>query len=475
MQLGAIVHDAVDALYDLSGEHGVGLRREIAAWHLRELGHQQATDAEVYLFDRALKLHLEHLVRRLDRTGSALDDVEDGMHRLDALAARYLEELGAVELAEDWRDFARSQWATYLADRNVDNLLARWLVHDGLAPDFIGWFGPALWQEVVKAELAALRSHGTPCLARGVLEHVRRAFWAKRRIAEGQDLTDARGNVLATLRPTETAPTIPIDLARWLTSTENVAGQLLFRFLVRVGHTQAVSRTPLDFRCIRISGGFRGLAAQLGRPNAADEVYRALQWYQHAHLHLADHEHNGLLTFSVHPEAPGRPAELRIVLGDALLPFYVIDLPRGGRAQREARQLIPVPSRVPPLFGHPRHHAGLLVLQVLVMRELRLGATELVRTGTVPIPVWRFSELAEEAGVPDSTVREVVLRWSSPRERERFLRRHDSEPDRFTLAAPYASELLALEQAGRDEERGRRMRSRTRRARERTRHRGGTA
>jgi hypothetical protein len=72
---------------------------------------------------------------------------------------------------------------------------------------------------------------------------------------------------------------------------------------------------------------------------------------------------------------------------------------------------VPIPKLLPPMVGRARDHAAQAALQILLLTELRKNASELMKSGAVRIPVQRWQELAERAGVPKHLLPELLRRW----------------------------------------------------------------
>jgi len=251
-----------------------------------------------------------------------------------------------------------------------------------------------------------------------------------------------------------------------LSATRSLTAHRLIRWLVCAGYGQRYLTKMRDFRTLRIERGFTGLARALNLHSGkgADELRRALEVLQFAHLRLPHGEIGGLLTWSLDHPAHGRPSGLSIVLGDALLPDYVARLPKGGEEARRARMLVPIPNRLPPMVGRARDSAAQAALQLLVMTELRFNATDLVHRGAVEIPKQTWKRLADRAELPNQMLDGVIDRWlGRGSDGSAFL----SSPSCFsyTLAVPaYGPELRTLVEAGKAEIDGRHRAARRRKS-----------
>lgn len=214
--------------------------------------------------------------------------------------------------------------------------------------------------------------------------------------------------------------------------------------------------THRDCRKLVIAGGFRGLARLLGfgGSKAASECRKALVVMQHAHLQLPHGEVGSLLTWEVQRASPGRAGELRIELSDVLLPGYVVTLPKVTASKRDARRLVPVPERLPPLVGHRSWHSSQALLQLDVLRELRLHVGDFGEGASPALTIDRWLELAEAVELPGAARRLVGDAWTTGTVTEPAFLVHDVEGDCLRLAPAYEREAVMLEQAGRMVRRG---------------------
>jgi hypothetical protein len=257
----------------------------------------------------------------------------DGMFAFDALAADELESTGpyGADLANEVRSRARERWL-----RGSEAFVDRKRLHaelshlwspkqrNGLVP-FALLLANALWHDIIESRLQEAKP---AALSLEVIEKIENAFWARDRRIE----THAVGSVIkidreivARLQTSDRTPELPAEVFDSLSATRSLAAHRLLRFLVALGYEQFFVSDTRDFRKVQILHGFAGLAARLGlhSSKAANELSKALLMMQHAHIRFPHGESGGLLTWTLYPEAHGRPAVLSIVLGDALLPNYV--------------------------------------------------------------------------------------------------------------------------------------------------------
>lgn len=379
--------------------------------------------------------------------------LHDGIFLPDAIAANLLKGLGkyggevAVELREKSSLRCRTDtWHLWYEPK------------DGSIP-FLPVLARVLWRDIVK-ERVRLAKH--PALSRQVLDKCEEALWRKkRRVVLDEDkrlvLALADGRPVGLLRNPTVGPLVVAEVSRSLPATRSLTGHRLFRYLVVKGYERCYLYAERDFRKILVPHGFTGLAHELGikGAKAADEIRRTLQFMQCLQVDLPHGQAGGLLTWTFTPASSGRPASLDIVLGDPLLPEYVVALAKNTLRAREARRLVPLPSRLPPLVGRPADHAAQASLQMHVMALFRDHAGELVQSGRVRIAPEEWERMARQAGLPVKSVDPVIERWCSDADDgPAFLR--SATPGFFTLAVPtYDRELQMIVEAGKAEREGR--------------------
>ena len=416
------------------------------------------------LVDAALP-HLRQISSKLGENTLGFEADGDGVFWMDRVLGAYLAPLGSAgaQAAKLIHGAAMESWEEYLAARAANGegdeaALANWT---GECPHFARYVAQVVWLEEVEPFRRQAKRLGTSALSSAVLAKARIALWSRdsgiSETSRGRAVAEA-GEIGAFLRATDAAA-VPSDSAvtALLRATRSVAGHRLLRYLVSRGHLQRCDRFIRDPRKVIVSGGFVGLARLLGMGpgKGSCQLRSALEAMQHLQLDLPAREVGGLLTWSLKQEAPGRPAELHVVLGDALLPDLVFSFGKTTAAGRAARKLVPLPEMLPPLTGPRYWHASIVTLQVLVLSEMREQARALVETGSVPILGQRWTEMAAEAGLPSRYLQEVLGRWiSGTPANPPFL--VQPMPGRFSLADAYVPELQFLREAGAAEQKGRR-------------------
>src|SRR5208283_5654766 len=134
---------------------------------------------------------------------------------------------------------------------------------------------------------------------------------------------------------------------------------------------QVLARKP-DPRIVAVDGGLAGFAELIGEKgskSASDRVHNVLDAGQAFHSKWPGGEIAGLWTYGIRPHAPGRRAEMQVVLGVPLLPHYT----RGDF-------LVPIVS-LPGFVGRENEWAAQASLQFLVTAALVEHREELVTEG----------------------------------------------------------------------------------------------
>lgn len=471
-RIGELLLGIATGLVDFAGPEWSEARLQHARAAIEEAENRVAAGVEVDALASEFSVRLRDLGSTLTQLylAGALDRADDGRHRIDEVAAQYMEDLGHPNATTEWRSDSTSRWAIFLSNGNVEELLFPWLrptIEWKASIEY--WLVVATWvgDGGVRSRLAEIRSRGVPALAVGVLDRLLKVLWCGRgSVVFGMNGTilGPDDRVVADLQvegPVQQAVQRAGDI---LSLTSTLVAHRLLRHLVAVGHRQWLHRDPVDFRVVTVVGGVQQLAQDIGCSGrkAASQVHRLLQVFQRARFRLPKGEFEPLLAWTVRAPSPGRPSLLEITLSDALLPLYATGLPSNGLSQRMDKSLVPIPARLPPMYGHVCHHAGLAHLQVLVLRYMRQCAGRLVLEGSVHMPESLWRDFLRKAGVPDRLRQEIVAEWTAPGP-EGFLRRFDN--DRFALGETWLDEQMFLEQSGRAQEEGRLRRERSQVAR----------
>ncbi len=379
--------------------------------------------------------------------------VVDGMFAPDAALALICEELGpgGQEYAEQLRNQAAERWREYESSTELSavwEMLPLW--DDDVLPTALARVARFVWRDRIRPQLKQ------PAVAMVVFERVTRALHAP------AGAIDIRPNgSLVRMGTVVASASLPADIVSGLVAAaRSLAAHRLLRWVVDRVHAQhAGGRT--DFRTVTVVGGYQALAAELRREGEAQPqhpVRKALDAFQGLHLTFPGGHAGGLIQYTFHRGARGRPSLLRIVVGDPLLPGFVNSLPGRGGKQSAGRWLVPVPTRLPPLPAGERNHAGAAALQLLVLAEFRRQLSTLMRNGSIAVD---WAVLAKAVGLNTRARDEVVDLWLGPRAGD-FLQPVAGR--RVTLAPPYRGERQLLEEAW-EQSQANRARARKRRRR----------
>lgn len=415
-----------------------------------------------------------------------------GLLWLDEIAARFVEPLGkrGEPVAAAWRRGGAERWAAAFGQHlpeverpPVEALWRLWLPRAGSRPvPGTTWdAGAAVWDEG-KTTWDHLRpSRFALSLARCLWERME-AERAKpaalimpvheaamslhcRGLAistEQGAIVEATGQRVLSLRlPDEAdAPELPVIdlaalgplLAAGIQRMGSLTAQRLLRWEVVTGHRQALSGGP-DARRIEVEGGWGELARRIGeRSRKAIAALPGIVAVQGCAVWTwPDGTRGNLLQWEERPAAPGRPALVKLTLGDMLLPGAVLQLAGRSREVREARRLVPMVDQLPPMAGRAREQGPQAALQLAVMAELRRHALELAQRGSVRIPLKRWADMATHVGLPRGMVGKVLEAWTRDgKDAPAFLTRPDARDRwRFGLAGAYEPALAFLLTAGR--------------------------
>lgn len=200
----------------------------------------------------------------------------------------------------------------------------------------------------------------------------------------------------------------------------SVDAHRLLRFEVRTGYERW--RDEIEPRhVIDVPRGYGELAELLGvRDKAAPKRLRAILMAQRMcsfPLPGPDRGTGNLIVLSEWEGSGRRPGRIRIELGTMLMPNYGQDLKAAltSREFERSKKLVPLVG-LPPFVGSVNEHGPQATLSMLVTRELRLHATELVREGGVRIGLERWAALADEARIPRGQVTQklgqIIDRWT---------------------------------------------------------------
>lgn len=283
----------------------------------------------------------------------------------------------------------------------------------------------ALWGLQVKPRYDRLVEYKTPALTRTVVEALEGIAHRGQRL-EGDHVVygNRETGLLApdqvrTLARKLRIPALTADLVEQkLAALATVPGWKLVRHLARVAFEQTLLRPKHDFRRVTVEGGLDQLRKTLGSASKEDAtaLRDALDALQVVQLPVHGGGHVSVLMWDSIPAAPGQRSELRITLGDPLIPGFGYALEGKGRSHWEAARLVPSPppELMPPLVGSRRTHGAQATLQMTLLRELSDRSIELVEAGGVHLGEQDWLRLADEAGVPQALVDRIRNAWTSP-------------------------------------------------------------
>ncbi|MBI3072893.1 MAG: hypothetical protein HYY84_12320 [Deltaproteobacteria bacterium] len=219
---------------------------------------------------------------------------------------------------------------------------------------------------------------------------------------------------------------------------ESINAYRLLYWEISTAHAQILGGNP-DGRTLHVEGGWSGLARVIGAGEGGDtreEIHSLVIAQGHLCWTWPDGTYGNLVSYGMRPPRNGNPAILTITLGDALLPYCVLErFGKSGRENREARRLVPV-IPLPPFVGRNRDWSAEAAFHLRLVIEFRRRAVELSEHGGVLLPRGRLERIAETAALPTRLVPRVIDRWT---------RDGDDGPavlsvverDRFTLGPAY--------------------------------------
>jgi hypothetical protein len=464
--------DLLDSQDPLPYHHALARRA------LAKDGIPQPTNTAVAKLSYSLLEHLRELRRALGLDQLTLEELleppeDEGMFPLWARAARYFDQVrqggkGSQEAALWIRKNGKERFAARQQGQTEASLewhlfLQPALETEGLPPLAIAsLLCRVLWCDLIKPRLEREQHYKAPALPIGLLDASRDALHTPSGqllpVAQGYAITESAGRICARLEPDKLeemarrykVPTLEMSaITQSLQAARGLTGQRLFRHVITRGYQQMLIERALDYRTLIYPGGLAGLAKKLGLfpGRASHTLGEALDALELVRLVFENGGHDWLLKWKSTPAAPGRLAEVKITLGDPLLPGYFYALPQKTLSQRRDARLVPLPKHFPPFVGPPLFHASQAVLQLAVVEELSERAVELVETGHVQISDDRWRILAEKAEVPSKILPEIREIWVQGREETpAFLL--EKAGARYTLGPAYEEELRFLIETG---------------------------
>jgi len=381
----------------------------------------------------------------LSRAPACSDEVEvvDGVHPLDEALAALLDSTGEAgrKLGGEVRGSSKSpedrarRWRPYVDPLRVPRLLAR-----------------ALWRDVVGPRVERMANPvGAPGLALHVATNLigmsRRGTQPNLISPDRADILDHRGRRVGSLHLT---PSIDASLVE-LTILGTLAATRFIRFFLHRTYDQKHIQQLPDANRVDVEGGFPALAEMIGATGgkAAEELHAALDTLSAIRIDTPQGD-GQVFGYFHHKAARNRRARLEMHGMGPFTPDYIGRTLAGYRGDARHKYLVPVPlpELLPPLSGKRNDHAAQAHLQVLVLREMRIRAVEMVETGAVEIGPRRWDELRDEAAVPKSTLPTVLTAYMTGDKEGRPAFLQAPTVERYALTEPYKQERDAILQAG---------------------------
>ena len=299
----------------------------------------------------------------------------------------------------------------------------------------------AIWLDVVKPRIERERGFvpGTALALASTLSMVQRPGIQYRREhhpREGQldmlfNQLDRGGERVATLSNDYTLTSAGVSMAtidtlqRGVALLSTVEAYKLKHYLARKALAQHLSsdRDPLI-----ITGGFEGLARELGMTPKADNIARLrdiVDIFQRIRSDWKGIEIRGLLTY-VYAKAKGQKhSELRITIGEPFKPTFVHWLEKrlGSASPTAVEARMMVPDLSPPYFGRPNEWAKQEHVSLDLSIYLRQHADQIAKHGAVQIPRMEWERMADRAEYARRYIGRTVETFQEEWTKSGFLRR----------------------------------------------------
>ena len=357
---------------------------------------------------RRVKLRLVELRHAAGMDGETRPEEDSGADTTSKAAAWMAEtfENGGKVSAEDLLEQAKSYpWAPWLPGAGFDfAFVLRRLTR-------------LVWQNEVEAD-AGRACAQRPGLVRGIyVEEVLAVQTSQTWLPgmEARELRDRHGRIVATIDASKAELTA---VHNGLAILRSPLGNRLLKNLVLTAHRQAEAGEAL-FNRVQFDGGYQGMAKALSYAKRDfGELVALAKMGQHVNWQSRNDIHRGGGWWLVHDKrgGPGAPGFVRFTLADCFLPGFAAGLAQDGGSSlsaRLARRLLPELPCEPPMGGlNERSHGAVWVLHRLFLLELVDRAEELAKDGFVVIPMKRFQELAQTAGLPANLLERVLKAWT---------------------------------------------------------------
>jgi hypothetical protein len=361
----------------------------------------------------------------------------DGVLWFDAIFIEFIASIGhaAKKIAQELNDDAKERYATWKSGKGtLHDVWALWVnPSDPLNAPFLLPFAKALWEVQIKSYKEKV-SRNIPALTKAVLTTTIKPPLSKDvelRVEKNHIECYESGKLICTV------PCIDTKLVNLITkgieSFSSLTGHKLLRWQVRTGFNNWVHGVE-DPRLICTTGGYEGIADLIGcgkSKKSPTEVKAILHAQAHGHFVLPQGGSGNMIILNKGKfHKNGEPWEIKIVLGEMLLPNFAHLLPHG-----EKRRLVPI-TDLPPLIGSKNTHAQQAMLQILVLEEFSNQSNRLFEQGSICIPFEKWKELAKQAKLPLTSLQKVLTGWTHD---DLFAKAFlDKQGDDYVLAASHA-------------------------------------
>ncbi len=371
-----------------------------------------------------------------------------GLLTMDAVLADWIAPLHP-ERAACMRDHARQRMVNY--QNGTSSIAALFVLWTDGAAGALKAAARTLWLASVQAAWAETR-HVRPALSRAVaVDVLAPAMTERAQVMDNGEVRDTGGCELGRIAAVDvdTLEAVRADLSL----LSSLAGQRLVRYLVLTVHDAWQDGGVADPRSVEFRGGFQALARAIGDgTNDSKRLQALLRAGQHVHWTHPVVDVGGLWTWTHRHSEPGRPAVLRIVVGDALAPAMAARLADSGGsrwAARRARSLVPELRAEPPMSAvRDCDRAAAWMLLRLFVVELVDNARILAAEGSVPISEDRWRDLAALARLPRVELAALLRSWKTGDRAAKPLV-VEKPQNHFTLSDAHSPELEFILEGGR--------------------------
>jgi hypothetical protein len=238
--------------------------------------------------------------------------------------------------------------------------------------------------------------------------------------------------------------------------------RLLLFVVARAWRQQFVQKLREPTR-ITIDGGWTEVArvVGMGGQKAPTQLREAAEVLDHVRVAIGGAEYPVLVL-----ARNTKRGTVVLVAEGPLRPRWLNEAKQHGLHGPELRHLVPLPPprRMPPAVGGPTTHASQWLLVMLVFREFRRAAEELIAHDNVIFTPSKWNELADEAGVSRRQLPSIIDRWQA-RDGAQLLQ-PGNRAEAFDLGPSFGVEREVIRVGGRKSIEGRnRRRRRSRRRR----------